>query len=176
MCQLIQSFRLLATHSCGGLVPWKTPITCAQAFSSYPSARMNGVWTHTAATNSTTRILRLGPLFYIYAPPTPRTLTVSRAATKLGRNAWNVKPPSMSVDNAAEDFPSLQLPGVPVPPLWEKTVGAVSVSWQLSLVYLTARTCACLQCGIDDADEGDVALQDHMSAHHLTPSAVTSES
>ena len=37
----------------------------------------------------------------------------------------------------------------------------------------TARTCTFLQYGIGEADEGDV---DHLSAHHLTPSAVTSES
>ena len=30
--------------------------------------------------------------------------------------------------------------------------------------------------GIDEADEGGVARQDHMSDHHVTPSAVTSES
>ena len=55
-------------------------------------------------------------------------------------------------------------------------MSADNAEWQLSLVYLTARTCPCFQYGIDEADEGDVAQQDHMSAHHLTPSAVTSES
>ena len=39
------------------LVPWKTQLASALGFSSCPSARMNGVWIHTAATNSTTRIL-----------------------------------------------------------------------------------------------------------------------
>ena len=51
-------------------------------------------------------------------------LTVSRAAIKLGRNAWNVKQPRMNVDKAAEDSPSLQLPDVPVPFLRENIVGA----------------------------------------------------
>ena len=75
----------------------------------------------------------------------------------------------MSVDNAAEDSPSFQLPDVLVSPLQKNTPGAVSVSWQLSLVYLTARIKTCFQNGIDEADEGNVAKQEHMSAHHLTP-------
>ena len=82
----------------------------------------------------------------------------------------------MNVDNAKENSPSRQLPDVLVPPLLENTVGAVFVSWPLPLVNLTARACACFQYGVDEADEGDVAQQDHMSAYHLTPSAVTSES
>ena len=91
-----------------------------------------------------------------------RVLTALRSAIRLGRNAWNVRPPSMSVDNAAEDSPSLQLPNVLVPPLREKHSGVQS----------PCRDSA--QYGIDEADEGDVAQQDHMSAHNLTPSAVTS--
>ena len=71
--------------------------------------------------------------------------------------------------------PSLQHPDVLVPPLRENTVGAVFVSWPLPLVNLSARTCACFQHGVDEAGECDVAQQDHMSAHHLTPSAITRE-
>ena len=54
-----QSFGPLATRSCGVLAPWKTRIASALGFSSRPSDHFNGVWTLTAATNSTTRILRL---------------------------------------------------------------------------------------------------------------------
>ena len=43
-------------------------------------------------------------------------------------------------------------------------------------MYLTARTYTSFRYGIDEAYEGDLAQQDHMIAHHLTPSAVTSES
>ena len=82
----------------------------------------------------------------------------------------------MSVDNAAENSPSLQLPDVLIPPLRENTLGAIFVTWPLSLATLTARTCACFQCRVDETDEGVVAPQDHMSAYHLTPSAVTTES
>ena len=63
-----------------------------------------------------------------------------------------------------------------VPLLRENTAGAVFVLWPLPLVYLTARTCANFQYAVDEASEGDVAPQDHMSAHHLTHSAVRSES
>ena len=57
MSAFTHSFRLLATRSCGVLVPWKTQIASALGFSSCPSARMSGVWIHTAAANSTTRAL-----------------------------------------------------------------------------------------------------------------------
>ena len=40
----------------------------------------------------------------------------------------NVKPPSISVENAVEDLPSLQPPNVQIPPLRENTAGAVSMS------------------------------------------------
>ena len=109
-------------NSCGNFVPWKTQIASALGFSSCPSARMNGMWMHTA-TNSTTRIWHLGPVTprptfmfsYIYTPPTSLALTVTRAANKPSRNAWNVKLASMNVDNAAENSPTLQLPDVLVP-------------------------------------------------------------
>ena len=81
----------------------------------------------------------------------------------------------MNVDNAAEKSPSLQPPDVLVPLLRENTVGAVFVSWPFPLVKLTAGVCACFPYGHDKAGGGVVARQDHMSAHHLTPSAVTSE-
>ena len=92
MCSLTQSFRLLATRSCGRSVPWKTQIASVMC----PSARVNGMWMHTAATNSTSRILHLGLVtprpaflfFYIYAPPTSQALTVSCAVNKPSRNAW----------------------------------------------------------------------------------------
>ena len=32
-----------------------------------------------------------------------------------------------------------------------------------------------LSYGVDEAGEGVVAQQDHMSAHHLTPSGIASE-
>ena len=82
----------------------------------------------------------------------------------------------MNVDNAAESSPNLQLPDVLVPLLRENTAGAVFVLWPLPLVYLTARTCASFQYAVDEASEGDVAQQDHKSAHHLTPSAVPRKS
>ena len=82
----------------------------------------------------------------------------------------------MSVDNAAEDSPSLQPPNMLAPPLRENTAGPVSMSSQLSLENLTAQTYTSFQYGIDEAHEGDVAQQDHMSANNFTPSAVTSES
>ena len=44
-----------------------------------------------------------------------------------------------------------------------------------SLMYLTVRIHTPFQYGNDEADEGEVAQQDHMSAHNLTLSAVTSE-
>ena len=183
MSSQTQSFRLPATRSSGVLVPWKTQIASALGFSSCPSDHMSGVWIHTAATCSAMRIWHLGPVtprptflfFYIYAPPTSRALTVSRASNKPSRNAWNAKLPSMNVDNAAENSPSLQLPDVLVPSSRENSVGAVFVSWPLPPASLTARTCACFQCGVDEAGEGDVALQDHVSAHHLAPSAIASE-
>ena len=59
--------------------------------------------------------------FYINAPPTSQALTASRAANKPSRNAWNVKLPSMSENNAAENSPSLQLLDMPVPPLRENS-------------------------------------------------------
>ena len=75
-----------------------------------------------------------------------------------------------------QNSPSLQPPDVPAPPLQKNTLGAIFVTRPLSLVYLTDRTCACFQNRVDEADEDDVAQQDHTSAYHLTPSAVTSES
>ena len=51
----------------------------------------------------------------------------------------------MSDDNVAENSPSLQLPDVLVPLLWEDTYGAVFVTWPLPRVYLTARTGACFK-------------------------------
>ena len=114
--------------------------------------------------------------FFICAPLTNVAPTAPLDANRLSRNARNVKPPRLSVDNAAEDSPSFQLPNVPIPTLRENNLGAVFVTWPLPLVHLAARTCTCFQYGIDEADEGDVAQQDHTSAHHLTPPAVTSES
>ena len=152
--------------------------------SSCRSARMKGVCIHMAATSATMQMCRLVPVtqlliylfFFICAPLTNLAPTAPLDANRLSRNARNVKPPRISVANAAEDSPSLQLPNVPIPTLRENNLGAVFVTWPLPLVYLTARTCACFQHGIDEADEGDVARQDHMSADHVTPSAVTSES
>ena len=151
MCLQTQSFRLPTTRSCGVLVPWKTQIASALGFSSCPSARMKGMWIHTAATNSTTRILHLDlvtpqPTFllsYICAPPASRSLTASRAASKPSRDAWNAKRPSMNVDNVAENSPSLQPPDVLVPPLRENTVGAIFVWRPLPLVNFTPWAYAC---------------------------------
>ena len=56
------------------------------------------------------------------------------------------------------------------------TLGAVFVTWPLPLTNLTARSCACFQYRVDEADESDVAQKDHMNAYHLTPTAVISES
>ena len=71
--------------------------------------------------------LALGPrdttgqlsVFFICAPPISRAPTASPAANRLSRGAWNVKPLSISVDNAAEDSPSLQPPDVLLPPMRE---------------------------------------------------------
>ena len=101
-------------------------------------ARMNGVWIHTTATNSTTLTLHLGfvtprPTFlfcYICAPPTLRAWTVRRAAYKPSGRAWNVKLPSMTVDKAAGNSHSFQRPEVRVPPLRENTVRAIFL-WRL---------------------------------------------
>ena len=54
---------------------------------------------------------------YICAPPIFLALTVSRAANKPNRRAWNAKLPSMSVDNAAGNLHSLHRPEVLVPRL-----------------------------------------------------------
>ena len=92
-----QSFRLQATLSCGSLVLWRTRIVSALGFSSCPNVRTNGMWMRTAATAHLPVFLHL------------RTTNFP----------WNVKPLSMSVDNAAEDSPSLQPPNVLLPPLRE---------------------------------------------------------
>ena len=135
---------------------------------------------HTAATNSTMRIWHLGPVtprptFLVsstsYAPPTSRTLTVSRAANKLSTKCLERKATSsMSVDNAAQDSPSLQLPDVLSTAFAGKHSGCSLRSsvgrCVRSLVNLIAfRTCACFQyVVVDEAGiEGDVAQQDHMS-------------
>ena len=126
MCSQTQSFLLSATRSCGGLVPWKTQIASALGFSSCPSARVNGYVDAHGCYKFNNADLALGPHdttadFPVFSTPTSGALTVSRAANKLSRGAWNVKPPSMSVDNAAEDSPSLLPPDVLVPPLRENT-------------------------------------------------------
>ena len=74
-----------------GLVPWATQIASVLGFSSWPSARMNGMWMHTAATNSATRIWHLGPetprptfLFFLHLRttkfPGPDSITRSQQA------------------------------------------------------------------------------------------------
>ena len=118
MCSQTQSFRLLVTRSCGVLVLWKIRTTSAPGFSSCRSAHMNGVWIHLLAMSSTMQIWRLSHVtqlptflsFFICAPPISRALTASRAANNLCNGAWNVKPPSRSVDNAAGDVHNSQPP------------------------------------------------------------------
>ena len=175
MCSQTQSFRLQATLSSRGLLRWRTSIASAHGFSSCRSAHMNGVWIHMAATKTTMQIWRLVPVtqlliylfFFICAPPISRAPTASPAANRLSRGAWNVKSPSISVVNAAEDSPSLQPLNVRTAVAEKHTIHVVTA--------LTARTHTCFKFGIGEADEGAVAQQDHMSALQLTPAAVTSE-
>ena len=97
---------------------------------------MNGVWIHMTAASSTMQIWRLVardttgqlPVFFICAPLISRAPTASPAANRLSRGAWNVKPLSMSVDNAAEDSPCLQPPDVLLPPLRETQFDPSSTS------------------------------------------------
>ena len=117
---------------------------------------------------------RLPVFLHLRSTHIPGPATASPAASKLGRGAWNVKPPDMSVDTAAEDSPSFGL----LKCLYRrcgKTQRGQSPCRDSSLVYLTARTYTPFQFRTDEADEGEVARQDHMSAHHLTPSAVMIE-
>ena len=57
MSSLIPSFQLLVIRVCGDSVRWMNSIVSALVSSSCPSAHMNGVWIHMAATKLT--ILRL---------------------------------------------------------------------------------------------------------------------
>ena len=81
----------------------------------------------------------------------------------------------MNVGNAAEDSPNLRHLDVLVPPLRENTVGAVFMWRPLPLLNFTAWADARSQYGDDEAGEGVVAQEDHMSADHLTRSATASE-
>ena len=127
-----------------GLVLWKVRNASALGFSSCRSTHMNGAWI-SSSTKQTWRLVPVTQLliylsFFICTLPISRAPTASPAASKLGIDAWNVEPRSMSVDNAAEDSPSLQLPDVPVPLLWEKhwvqSVSHGSPLWCTSLVGL----------------------------------------
>ena len=52
-CSRIQSFQRLATRSCGVSADSTTHLVNARGSSSCPSAHMNGVWIHMAATSLT---------------------------------------------------------------------------------------------------------------------------
>ena len=149
---------------------WKIRITSAPGFSSCQSALMTGAWVHMVATSSVMQIWRLAHVtqllifqsYFICAPPISLVPTASPAASKLGRGA------SPQKTHPASGFPVCQY----------RRCGKthpVQSPCLVFLVYLTALIYTTVQCGIDEADEGEVSQQDHMSAHHLTPSAVASE-
>ena len=160
-------------------MPWTTHATSAQGFSSCPRARMNGVLTHVAVTNSTTQSSHLG-----LATPRPAHHQLpgpaSRAVNKLSSGAWNEMQASVNVGKATGDLHSLQQPDLPIPSLPEN-ITCVSFSWRL----LTWRFSTCVQAGSDQASTESPADDEQLlssceqdsrlDAFALTSSASASE-
>ena len=93
------------TQSVRLLVPWETQTASALGcVDACPNARMNGVWIHTAATNSTMQIWRLhpetprltSPFSFTSAPPTCLAPTALRAVNTVRKDGLSVKPPDLS--------------------------------------------------------------------------------
>ena len=92
-CSLIPSFQPLVIHACGDWVLWTSNIVNVLVSSSCPSAHMNGVWIHMAATNLTMLCLALVPgislltslYFSTFATPKNPDPAVLCAVSKLNK-------------------------------------------------------------------------------------------
>ena len=111
-CSRIQSFQLLVMHLCGDSVRWMNSIVSALVSSSCPSAHMNGVWIHMAATSLTMLCLVLDPGINLltslcsstFATPTSPDPAVLCAVSKLNKEGRIANTTNLSVPrNDARD-------------------------------------------------------------------------